>query len=170
MARHRVRQDPVELRRWARRRRRSPRDVQGLVEDPADALAGQRADGEDGREVQEGHLPADALDVLVERLAVLLDEVPLVDGEDEADALLDDVAGDVRVLRGQPVLGVEDEHADVRPADGLEGTHGGVALGGRTGGDLAAPPQPGGVDEAQVTVLPRRAACRWRRASCPGCR
>ena len=34
---------------------------------------------------------------------------PIVDGHDQAHALVDDVAGHVRVLRGQPVLRVEHE-------------------------------------------------------------
>ena len=56
-------------------------------------------------------------DVLVEGLVgLVLDEVPLVDRDDEALALLDHVARDVGVLGGQPVDRVEDEDRDVGAA------------------------------------------------------
>ena len=74
-----------------RLRRRSV-DRERRIEDLADALAGVRADRQDGREVEERGVRAEPGDVLVERPAgLLLDEVPLVDREHEADALVDDV-------------------------------------------------------------------------------
>ena len=91
-------------------------DVDRQLEHPADALAGLGADRDDRREVEERHLVADPVDVLVERpVGLLLDEVPLVDRDDEALALLDDVARDVGVLRRQALDGVDDEHRDVGP-------------------------------------------------------
>ena len=96
------------------RRRRSRPDVDRGLEHPPDALAGLGADRHDRREVEERHLVADPLDVLVEGLVgLLLDEVPLVDRDDQALALLDRVARDVGVLRGQPLDGVDDEDRDV---------------------------------------------------------
>ena len=86
---------PVEI-----RLRRSPQMSIGGLEHAPDALAGLGADRDDRREVEERDLVADPLDVLVERLVgLVLDEVPLVDRDDEALALLDDVARDVGVLR-----------------------------------------------------------------------
>ena len=80
----------------------------------SDALAGLGADRDDRREVEERRLVPDPLDVLVEGpVGLVLDEVPLVDGDDEALALLDDVARDVGVLGGQPLDGVDDEDGDV---------------------------------------------------------
>ena len=97
----------------------------------------------------------DPLDVLVEgpvRLA--LDQVPLVDRDDEALALLDDVAGDVGVLGGETLDRVDHEDRDVGPRDCLQGAEGGVALGCRPGGDLAAPPDAGGVDQDDLAAAP----------------
>ena len=65
------------------------------------------------------------------RVGLVLDEVPLVDRDDQALALLDHVARDVRVLRGQALDGVEDEHRDVRPRERLERAQRRVLLRGR---------------------------------------
>ena len=67
-----------------------------------------------GAKSRNGDLVADPLGVLVEGPVGLLgDEVPLVDRDDEALALLDDVAGDVGVLGGQALDGIDDEDRDV---------------------------------------------------------
>ena len=93
-------------------------DVDRELEHAPDALAGLGADRDDRGEVEERHLVADPLDVLVEGLVgLLVDEVPLVDRDDQALALLDDVAGDVGVLGGQALDGVDDEDRDVGPRD-----------------------------------------------------
>ena len=77
---------------------------------------GLRADGDDRREIEERDLVADPLDVLVEGpVRLVLDQVPLVDRDDEALALFDHVARDVRVLRRQALDGVDDEDRDIRP-------------------------------------------------------
>ena len=56
---------------------------------------------------------------------------------DEAAALVHDEARDVRVLRGQSVDGVDQEHRDVRARDRLERAQRGVALRGGTARDPA---------------------------------
>ena len=71
-----------------------------------------------GAKSRNGDLAADPLDVLVEGpVGLVLDEVPLVDRDDEAPALLDDVARDVGVLGGQALDGVDDEDGDVGARD-----------------------------------------------------
>ena len=122
-----------------------------------DPLAGLGADRDDRREVEERHVVADPLDVLVEGpVGLVLDEVPLVDRDDEALALLDDVARDVGVLRGQALDGVDDEDGDVRARQRVERAQRRVALGGRPAGDLAAAPDAGGVDEDDLAATPRQ--------------
>ena len=86
---------------------------------------------------------------------LVLDDVPLVDGDHEALPLLDHVAGHVRVLRGQAVGGVEDEHGDVGARDRLEGAERRVALGGRARCDLAALANARGVDQDDLAATPR---------------
>ena len=141
---------PVEI-----RLRRSPQMSIAGLEDLADALAGLGADRHDRREVEERHLVADPLDVLVEGPVGLLgDEVPLVDRDDEALALLDDVARDVGVLRGQALDGVDDEDGDVRARQRVQRADRRVALGRRARRDLAAPPDPGRVDQHDLAAAP----------------
>ena len=119
-----------------------------------DALAGLGADGHDGREVEERSRAQDAVRVLVEGVGVLLDQVPLVDDHDEADALLDHVAGHVRVLRGQPVDGVDDQDGHVRAADGTQRANRREALRRRTAGDLAAAAHAGRIDQPHRDAVP----------------
>ena len=91
------------------------------LEDAPDALPGLRADRDDRREIEERDLVADPLDVLVEGpVRLVLDEVPLVDRDDEALALFDHVARDVRVLRRQALDRVDDEDRDIRPRQRME--------------------------------------------------
>ena len=121
-----ARQDPVEL---AGRDPLAPLapDVDGGLEDAPDALAGLGADRDDRREIEERDLVADPLDVLVEGpVGLVLDEVPLVDRDDQALALLDDVARDVGVLRRQPLDRIDDEDRDVRPRQRMERAQGRV--------------------------------------------
>ena len=108
-----------------------------------------------GAKSRNGDLAPDPLDVLVEGpVGLVLDEVPLVDRDDEAPALLDDVARDVGVLGGESLDGVDDEDRDVGAADRLQRTERREALRGRTAGDLAAAPDAGGVDEDDLAPAP----------------
>ena len=115
-------------------------DVDRQLEHALDALAGLGADRDDRREVEERQPRCGSTATYWSKrlVGLVLDEVPLVDRDDEALALLDDVAGDVGVLRRQPVDGVDDEDRDVGARDRLEGPQRGVALGRRPRGDLAA--------------------------------
>jgi len=55
--------------------------------------------------------------VLLHRLAVFLDQVPLVDDQHHAARLIGDVAGDVKVLRCEPFGRVHDEQHDIGARD-----------------------------------------------------
>src|SRR6185503_337429 len=141
-------------------------DVDRHLQDLANALARLRADGHDRREVEERDLVVDPLDVLVERpIRLVLDEIPLVDRDDEALALLDDIAGDVGVLRGQPLDRVDHEDGDVGPRDRLERSQRRIALRGRAGGDLAAASDARGIDEDHLATTPPERGVKDRKST-----
>ena len=92
-------------------------DLERQVEHLLNALAGQRR-GEDDRRVR-GELErlAQAFDVLVGGVGVLLDQVPLVDDHDQAPGGLLGVAGHVGVLGGHALDGVDDQGRHVGAFD-----------------------------------------------------
>ena len=57
-----------------------------------------------------------------------------------------DKSGDLGVLLGDAVVGVDEDQAYVRPVDGADGTHIGIFFDGVV--HLALPAHTGGVDEA----------------------
>ena len=90
----------------------------------------------------------------LEGLVVLLDEVPLVDRDDQAHALVHDVAAHVRVLGGEALHGIDDQDRHVRPADRAQRTDGREPLRIRPGGDLAPAAHARGIDEPYGHALP----------------
>ncbi len=152
---HRGRHEPVQLPGGDPLAPLAPH-VDGQLQDLAHPLPGLGADGHDRCVVQERELAAQVDHELVEGLVgLVLDDVPLVDRDDQAPALLHHVPGDMGILRGEPVRGVQHEDRDVRPGDGLERPQRGVALRGGPGGDLAALADAGGVDEHDLAAAPR---------------
>ena len=79
---------------------------------------------------------------------------PIVDRDDEAPAFLDDIAGDVGVLGGESLDGVDDEDRHVGAADRLQRPERREALRGRSAGDLAPAPDARGVDEDDLAPAP----------------
>ena len=98
--------------------------------------------------------PQFPLDLLVEEVAaVVVDEVPLVEGEDEGPAGLGDHRQHALVLLADRLAGVDQHDGDLGRLDGAGGAQAGVVLGAAGGDD--PPAQAGGVDEQ-----PRLAADR----------
>src|SRR3712207_8150914 len=60
------------------------------------------------------------------RSAVLVDEVPLVEGDDQRAAGFDDGGEDALVLFADDVAGVEEDDGDLGGFDGAGGAQGGV--------------------------------------------
>src|SRR6266550_1465157 len=133
-------------------------DVDGHLQHPPDSLAGLRTDGDERGEIEERHLVVDPVDVLVERpIALVLDEVPFVDGDHEALALLDDIAGDMGVLSGEALDRVDDENGHIGPPDRPHRAERREALRGRSTGDLAAPLDTRRIDQNDLAATPREA-------------
>mmetsp|Transcript_4033 Transcript_4033/g.16462 ORF Transcript_4033/g.16462 Transcript_4033/m.16462 type:complete len:301 (-) Transcript_4033:1417-2319(-) len=84
-------------------------------------LTRQRAGVNDAGPLEDPELGPEGLGVFVHGVRVLIDPVPLVDAQHERATLLD--GGPLRqdkVLLARPLLGVDDEHHDVRSAHRLE--------------------------------------------------
>ena len=81
---------------------------------------------------------------------VRVDRVPLVDRDDDGAAALEDVAGDVRVLVGDALGRVEQQEDDVGLGDRLQRLDDRELLDRLE--HLAAPAQPGGVDQVEVAA------------------
>src|SRR5438067_1036122 len=94
-------------------------------------------------EAEEDELPSQlCLHALARRL---VGGVPLVDGEHYGTAALEDVARDMRVLLGDALRRIDEQHGDVRRLDRLQRLDDGEILGRRA--RLAAPADAGGVDQ-----------------------
>ena len=87
----------------------------------------------------------------VHRVAVLLDGVPLVDGDNAGLALLMRVAGDLGVLFGEAYRRVDHNDADTAALDSGQTAQDAVAL--DTALDLAALAQAGGIGKDELAVL-----------------
>src|SRR5439155_12141272 len=111
-------------------------------------------DVHEGDELDErGPLPNLALATHRRVRVFLLDQVPLVDRDDERDAPLPRLVGDLQVLHVHAVLGIHDQHAHVRVLNGTGRPQRGVKL--HVVIDLAALAQTGRVDEHERSTVPR---------------
>ena len=77
---------------------------------------------------------------------LVLNRVPFVDHDDGGFARFVDKTGDLGILLGDAVVGVDEDQAHVRPVDGADGTHIGIFFDGVI--HFAFPAHTGGVDEA----------------------
>ena len=82
------------------------------------------------------------------RLAVLFDEVPLVDDDDAALAGFMDVTGDLRILFGHAFCGIDDQNGDIRAVDGAQGPDDAIAFDRHVDFGLAA--HTGRIDEDEI--------------------
>ena len=85
------------------------------------ALLGQGRSEENRGVLEEGQFPSDIFFELMARLAVLFNEIPLVDDDDAALARFVDVAGDFRILFGNAFRRIDDQDGDIRAVDGAKG-------------------------------------------------
>src|SRR5206468_3807819 len=89
------------------------------LEQPIDALAGERRREEERNEPEIGRLFVGGLLVFRRRLVVLLGQVPLVDDDDQAAPRVPRERGDLEILVLDLALGgIDDEDADVGALDG----------------------------------------------------
>ena len=114
--------------------------------DRAEPLALDGGHVQDRREAQEREALLDR--ALQRLLLVVVDRVPLVDGQHHGTAAFQDVAGDVRVLVGDALRGVEQQEDDVRIGDRLQRLDDRELLDRLEDPALLA--QPGGVDELEL--------------------
>ena len=116
-----------------------------------DALTGLGADKDDGGIGHEAEVLLQLFAHGVHRVAVLLDGVPLVDGDNAGLALLMRVAGDLGVLFGEAYRRVDHNDADAAALDSGQTAQDAVALNAAL--DLAALAQAGGVGKNELAVL-----------------
>ena len=125
--------------------------VDGLKQFLVDALAGLGANEDDGGIGHEAEVLLQLFAHGVHRVAVLLDSVPLVDGDDACLALLMRVARDLRVLLGKADRGIDHDNADTAALDRGQTAQNAVAL--HAALHLAALAQTGGIGKDELAVL-----------------
>ena len=103
-----------------------------------------------GGEVDEAETPRDR--VAGRGPPLRIEAVPLVEGDDEGPARVEQVAEEPRVLLGDPLSRVEHQDRDVRRLDGLERLDGAQLL--DHVGDARAAPEPRRVDEHEPPPAP----------------
>ena len=113
-----------------------------------DTLLRKGRSKEDGRVLEEGQFSTDVFFKLMARLAVLFDEVPLVDDDDAAFARFVDVACDFRILFGNAFRRIDDQDGNVRPIDGPQSPDDAVPFDRHVDFGLAA--HAGRIDEDEV--------------------
>ena len=116
-----------------------------------DALAGLGANEDDGGIGHEAEVLLQLFAHGVHRVAVLLDSVPLVDGDDACLALLMRVARDLGVLLGKADRGIDHDNADTAALDRGQTAQNAVAL--HAALHLAALAQTGGIGKDELAVL-----------------
>ncbi len=114
-------------------------------------LTGLRGDEDDGRIGHEGEVVLQLLAVVLHGLAVFFVGVPLVDRNDAGLPRLVCEAGDLAVLFGEALEGVDHDDADVCPFNGHFGPDDAVFLNALIHPGL--PAQAGGVNEQEGAVL-----------------
>ena len=139
-------------------------DLLDFLEDLEDTLLRQSRDEDDG-EVGEGSqtLTDDILEGLDDRIALVRDEIPLIDADDEPLAILLDEGEDVQILALYPSGSVKHEDADIRVLNGSDGANYRVVL--EIFVDLATLADTSGIDEIEVhaelrVVRVDRVSCR----------
>ncbi len=95
----------------------------GGLQHVEDALLVEYRGEDDGNVVERREALFEELAPLLHRVALLLDQVPLVHHDDAALAVAYDEVVDVEVLRFEALLGVEHQDADVRLLDGADRAH-----------------------------------------------
>ncbi len=90
--------------------------------------------------------------VLVHRVGVLFDQVPLIDDDDDALFLLLDVSGDVQILRGEGLGGVDHHEDHIGSVDGAHRPYHAVVL--DAGFHATATANAGSVDERDRSSIP----------------
>src|SRR5690606_14900722 len=95
-----------------------------------------------------GDLVADHVFEHPRRLVVLFDEVPFVDQDDNALAILLRQVEDIDILCFDPLRGIQHKHDDIRLFQSFDGPHDGIELNVFLHFSLA--PKPGGIDEHKV--------------------
>ena len=99
--------------------------------------------------------------VLVHRVVVFFDQVPLVDDDDDALLLFLDVAGDMQILGGKWLGGIDHHEHDIRAVDGAHRAQHAVLL--DAGFHSTTPANTGGVDQRDRSCRSTRDACRGNR-------
>ena len=120
----------------------------------------------DGGKLQELQGVADLLHIHADRAVVLFEQIPLVDHDDAGNALVEDEPGDLRVLFGYPLLGIDEQKGDIAAIERPQGFDDAVLF--QRKADPALPADARRVDE-DIPSCGRdtRRACRWRPVSFP---
>lgn len=113
-----------------------------------DTLLGKGRRKEDGCILEEGQFPTDIFFKLMARLAVLFNEVPLVDDDDAALTRFVNIACDLRILFGDAFRRIDDQDGDVRPVDGPQSPDDTVPFDRHVDFGLAA--HAGRIDEDEI--------------------
>ena len=88
-----------------------------------------------------------------ERVVLFFDQVPLVDDDDRALAGFYDVGADVRILRGDPIVRVDQQQCDVAALDGPQRAEHAVLL-HLAVGDVPAPTDARRVHQRDLLAVP----------------
>ena len=147
MPRHRVGEQVVQHPGRHAEVRRGVHVVDHLVE-VVHPLPGLRGHEDDRGVGHEGEGDPDLFGEAFHAVVVLFDRVPLVDHDDRAFARLVGDPGDLLVLLGDPLLGVDHKQADVGALDGGLRPQNRVVLDAVL--DRALTADPGGVDEIEL--------------------
>ncbi len=120
MAGERFYQPAVQL-----RRRHAPvPDLGGTHHGAHELVETLLARGRDRDDGDAGHLGQPVChfgDEITQVLLLVLDQVPLIDGDDERAAFLGDVLGDGQILMLERALGIDDDDDDLGEADSADG-------------------------------------------------
>ena len=120
-------------------------DLAGELDEATDALAGEGGDKDNRRVADELKGLAHALLEVVVSLVILLDRIPLIDQQGHALLLLQDHAGDMCILGGDAIGGIDQQQGHIAALDGAQGAQHGVLL--DTLLDLARAADACGVDQ-----------------------
>ena len=131
----------------------------GCLDDVENARHPLSCDGryeDDGGKLQELQGVADLVHVHTDRAVVLFEQVPLVHHDDAGNPLVEDEPGDLRVLFGYPLLGVDEQKGDIAAIERSQGFYDAVLL--QREADPAFPADARRVDEDILAI----AELEWR--------